>query len=267
MKIEWLTHEPEDLYHARSKSGEILSSHMLADFRNSPLLYHKKITGQVIETSNPAYALGSATHKLILEGREAFDAEYIVADGPINEKTGKPFGPTSQKYQLWLEEQTKEVVAPEDFGKIMKMYHGVHSNLEAARLLETGEAEGVVRAELNAIPCQIRIDWLNPEMGIVDLKTTAELRYFESDCRRYGYINQLAFYRAVVRAITGVTMPVFIIAVEKIEPYAAGVWMLTSNALDDAEQVNSAAMVRMKDCICTNIWPTGYESVRVIDSL
>jgi len=266
MNLEWITHEPENVYHARSKSGEVLSSHMLADFRNSPLLYRKKISGMIIEAPNPAYALGSATHKLILEGKEAFNAEYLVAEGPINEKTGKPFGPTSQKYQAWAEMQEKTIVSPEDFGKIMEMYLGVSANQEAKKLLAHGEAEGVVRTELNGIPVQIRMDWFNPEMGLVDLKTTAELRYFEADCKRYGYVPQMAFYREAIRKVTGITVPVTIIAVEKVEPYACGVWQITPNALDDAERVNDAAMLRMKNCIETNVWPTGYEAVRIIDT-
>ncbi|NLE54115.1 MAG: hypothetical protein GX617_04180 [Lentisphaerae bacterium] len=59
--------------------------------------------------------------------------------------------------------------------------------------------------------------------GLVDLKTCDSLRYFENDCRRYGYIHQLAFYRAVIRQASGETLPVHIIAVEKNEPYTAGV--------------------------------------------
>ena len=82
-------------------------------------------------------------------------------------------------------------------------------------MLADGVAEGVVRAEYNSVPCQIRMDWFSPESGLADLKTCDSLKWFESDCRRYGYIYQMAFYRAVIRETTGVSVPVHIIAVEK----------------------------------------------------
>ena len=85
-------------------------------------------------------------------------------------------------------------------------------------------AEGVIRTHYCDVPCQVRLDWLSARHGLVDLKTCDSLRYFENDCRRYGYIHQLAFYRAVIRQESGETVPVHIIAVEKNEPFAAGVW-------------------------------------------
>ena len=129
------------------------------------------------------------------------------------------------------------------------------------------QAEGVARAEYMGVPCQIRMDWFNPSKGLVDLKTTAELRFFESDARRYNYIEQMAFYRTIIRILTGETVPVHIIAVEKVEPFAAGVWMLTPNVLDDAENINNAALERFKYSVSENYWPSGYETVRLIDTL
>lgn len=38
---------PEDEYHAASRRGEYISSHLLADFRKSPLLYRRETTGLV----------------------------------------------------------------------------------------------------------------------------------------------------------------------------------------------------------------------------
>ena len=34
--LNFIIHEPADEYHARSRSGEFMSSHLLADFRESP---------------------------------------------------------------------------------------------------------------------------------------------------------------------------------------------------------------------------------------
>ena len=267
MNLDWITHEPEDAYHARSRSGEFMSSHLLADFRRSPLLFHKKILGRVSEPPSSAFAFGTAAHKLILEGQDAFDEAYLVSDGPINERTGLPFGKTTKAYAEWLAGQDREIISTEDYGKIVEFRTSVIRNEYACDLLSEGQAEGVARADYQDVPCQIRMDWFNPSKGLVDLKTTAELRFFESDARRYNYIEQMAFYRTIIRILTGETVPVHIIAVEKVEPFAAGVWMLTPNVLDDAENINNAALERFKYSVSENYWPSGYETVRLIDTL
>lgn len=266
--MNWIIQEPAELYHVQSKSGNFMSSHMLADFRSSPLLYRKKVLGQIDEKSSLAYAFGTAAHKLILEGRSAFDEEYIVSDGPINEKTGEAFGKTTKAYGLWLAQQDKEIISTEDFGMCVKFQHSVWANKLANDLLSDGVAEGVVRADLEGVPCQIRMDWYNNKINcLVDYKTCAELKWFESDCKRYGYICQMAFYRSVIKAATGMTVKVKIIATEKQEPFASGVFALTPELLDQAELINKAALNRYKQCVDSGLWPTGYEQERIIDNM
>lgn len=265
--MDWITHEPADVYHAQSKSGKYMSSHLLGDFRSSPLLYRKKVLGQIVEKPNSAYTLGSAAHKLVLEGRIAFDEEYIVSDGPINPKTGECYSKTTKAYAEWLATQDKEVISGEDFGTCAKFQMSVFLNPVAAELLSSGVAEGVVRAELEGVPCQIRMDWFNQEQGLVDFKTCAELKWFEADARRFGYYYQMAFYRAVIRERTGIDYPVRFLAVEKCEPYASGVFRLTPALLDEAEMIVRADLQRFKKCVVLNEWPTGYEKERIIDKL
>ena len=263
----FIIHEPAEEYHARSKAGEFMSSHLLADFRDSPALYRKKILGEIEENESAAFTLGRAAHCLILEGRHAFDRDYIVADGPVNPKTGEPFGLKTKAYLEWAAAQDREVVSGKDYNFILKLQIGVWLHPAASELLSEGVAEGVVRNEYCTVPCQIRMDWYNPKLGLVDLKTCDSLRWFESDCRRYGYIFQLAFYRAVIRKATGMDVPVHIIAVEKHDPFSAGVWKLTNEVLDLAELSNKAALERFRACCAAGIWPTGYEDIRIIDSL
>ena len=58
-----------------------------------------------------------------------------------------------------------------------------------------------------------------------------------------------------------------LVAVEKNEPFSTGVWELTEEVLDQAAEVNKAALARYRKCLQTGEWPTGYEEVRVITSL
>lgn len=262
--VSCIRHESADVYHAKAKDH--LSSHQLGDFRRCPLLYRKKKLGLVPDEDRPAYVIGRALHTLVLEGRERFEAEYAVG-GPINPKTGEMFGPTSKAYAEWAAAQGKAVLTVQQFDLVESMADGVRSNGMAVDLLSEGIAEGVVRAEYQGMPSQIRMDWFDPHRGIVDLKTCDDLMWFEADARRYGYAHQMAFYCAVLAQVIGIVMPVFLLGVEKKQPYRCGVWRLSPDTLAQAQKENEAAIERLKRCIATDTWPSGYEEVRVFDAI
>ena len=269
---------PADEYHQAAKDGHYLSSHLLSDFRACPLLYHKKMTGSIEPTDTAAYQTGRALHTLILEGRARFDEEYLISSGPVNPKTGEPFGKTTKVYREWLAAQKRPTIDSEEFGWMSKLQSSVWLHPVANALLEHGRAEGTVRIALRGEPCQIRMDWFNPDFNgkpvIVDLKTCDNLSFFERDARKYGYPEQLAFYRQVFMEANGgmnaaahddPPPEVYIIAIEKREPYRCGVWKLTDELLDQATATNNTAMSVLKECRCRNEWPTGYEDERVMD--
>ena len=137
---------PAEEYHAASRSGRYMSSHLLADFRESPELYRRKTSGEIAESESPALALGRAVHCLILEGRAAFDEQYLVADGPVHPKTGEPYGKASKAYAEWLSALTREIVSPRDFGFILKLQKSVWTHPTDSALLDNGASEATVRA-------------------------------------------------------------------------------------------------------------------------
>ena len=261
--LAMLIHEPEELYHA--KSGEYETSHLLGDFIACPRLHFQKINGLIPDKDTPARLVGRATHKRILEGREAFEKAFAVG-GPVNPQTGKPFGATSKAYQEWAAAQGKPVLTSDQAQEVDDLTKGVGANSEAVNLLMDGKAEGVVRAKYCDVLCQSRLDWVNPYRGIVDLKTTKNLTYFECGARELGYVRQMAFYRAMLRQVTGQLVPVFLIAVEKDEPHRCGVWRVSDDSLDIAQRENEAALRRLLRCRELGEWPTGYEEIRLLDA-
>ena len=262
-KPDFIIIEPAEEYHA--KRGRFLSSHALADFRKCPELFRKKESGEITDEDRPAYIIGRATHSLILEGRDRFDAEYIVGE-PVNPNTGKPYGKNTQAYQSWLEAQDKAVISPADFEFIRRLQTAVWLHNAAADLLQDGIGEGVVRAGYCGVPCQIRMDFFHETNGIIDLKTCDNLDYFEADARRFQYVYQAAFYRAVLREASGKNHPFHLIAVEKHEPFRCGVWRISDESLDLTEVENAAAIGRLQKCRAENLWPTGYEEPRILSS-
>ncbi len=260
--LSFLGLEPAEVYHAQR--ARFLSSHQLADFRRDPLLFRKKELGLVKEEDRPAYLIGRAAHTLILEGRKAYEGQYAFG-GPVNPKTGEPFGSRTKAFQEWAEAQGKPVLPDDQVALIENMNATVHAHEHAAALLSDGVAEGVVRAEYCGVASQGRLDWFNAKRGLVDLKTCDNLDWLQADARNYGYAHQLAFYRSIIACVTGLIFPVHLIAAEKREPYRTGVWRMSEEVLGIAQKENEDAIERLKSCRERNQWPTGYEEIRIFD--
>ena len=262
--LDFVICESADAYQEKAK--EFLTSHALAEFKRNPLLYHKRQLGLVPDEDRPAYLVGRAAHVLTLEGREAFVAGFAVG-GPINPQTGNPYGPYTKAFQDWAAQQGKPVLDVEQAALVEMLAESVQSHEHASHLLSQGIPEAVVRTTYREVPCQARLDWLNPREGIVDLKTCDSLDLFEYDVRAYGYAYQLAFYRALLAESVGGNVPVFLIAVEKKEPFRTGVWRYEPDVLDRAQRENERAVERFRRCRETANWPSGFEEVRVLSHL
>ena len=266
LPLSFLVREPADVYHARAK--DYLSAHALNEFRRCPLLYRRKELGLIPDRDTTAYLIGLAAHALILEGRQRYEREYAVG-GPINPKTGQPFGSNTKAFAEWAEKQSKPVLSDSQAALVEQMAAAVHEHAIAGQFLAEGVAEGVVRGRYQDHACQARIDWINPEtaIGIVDLKTADEIDSFEMAVRAFGYVYQVAFYRALVAIVSSHVLPVHIVAVEKREPFRVGTWRVAPAVLDQAQQQNEEAMEELRQCRSTGGWFTRFESLRVIERL
>lgn len=266
---------PADEYHAATKANEYTTSHRLNLFRKCPALYRKHITGEIVEGDTAAFQTGRAVHCLVVEGADRFDAEYTVADGPLNPKTGRPYGRETQKFREWAEVQARPVIGTEDYALMRKLAEAVHLHPVAADILSAGFAEGTVRALWDGEPVQARLDWFDPKRGIVaDLKTCADVDRFPFDVRDFGYVTQLAFYKRVLElaGYCGPTLRAYLVAVEKKEPYRVAVAELCHMTLEDGNTAevskygvgNDLVMRELLACRARDEWPTRYENLLII---
>jgi len=255
--------EPAQQYHA--KAGDYLSSHQLLDFVKCPLLYRRKALGLIEDKDSTAYLLGRAAPVRILEGRDVYETQFALG-GPINPRTGKPYGSNTQAFRGWAEAQGKPVLSHDNVELIEQMASGVAMNDEAVDLLLYGRSEGVIRTTYCDTPCQARFDWIHPHRGIVDLKTTADLTWFENDAKRRRYHNQMAFYQAVLAQVIDQLVPVYLIGIEKTEPFRCGVWRISDDTLAIARQENEEAIRRLRRAWEIDAFPTGYEVIRILDA-
>lgn len=265
---------PADEYHAATKAGQFVTSHQLNVFRRCPLEYIQRKRGIIVEKDTANFIVGRAVHTLTLEGREAFDREYTVGEGPVNPKTGKPYGTLTAAYKDWAAQQPHPVIATGDFEMMEKLREAVQNHPIAADLLKDGIAEATIRADWNGVPCQSRLDWFDPSRGILaDLKTCQDVDRFPYDVRDFGYVTQLAFYRHMLY-LAGYTEKVhcFLIAVEKKEPYrvaVAKIYDMTVNEGNTAEDSkygkgNELCLEELKVCQARDDWPTRYEELMKI---
>jgi len=259
---------PEEAYHEAARKREFTSSHYLALFRRCPRLYHEEMIGLAPRKDTVAFSIGRAAHVAILEGTDEFESRFVVADPPVNERTGAPYGSDTKKFAEWAAQFDRPVVSTADFGVIKNMRLSVLEHPEAGKLFDDGGyPEGTVRvAEFCGLPCQIRIDWFHPRFGIVDLKTCSDIERFVFDARDYGYIHQLAFYRSVLGAAfpQAAGAPVTIVAVEKQPPYRCGVWRIAPLSLARAAGENADGLARLASALESGSWPTGYETPRTL---
>lgn len=269
---EYLLDIPAEEYHAATKENQYTTSHRLNLFRRCPALYHKHITGEIVDGDTAAFQMGRAVHVLTIEGADKFDAEYLVADGPTNPKTGKPYGRETKMFKDWAELQTRPVIGSNDHALMLKLSDAVHAHPIAADILSAGFAEATVRAVWDGEPVQARLDWFDPERGIIaDLKTCADVDRFPFDIRDFGYVTQLAFYKRVLElaGYAGPSLRAYLIAVEKKEPYRVAVVELYPMTLEDGNIAeaskygvgNNLVMSELLTCRAKDEWPTRYEEI------
>jgi len=277
-----LQDEPFPVYLANNE--RYLSSHQLMDFVRCPKLYHLKKVGAITTDPSKAsaeFVLGRAAHMLILEGEMEFNLSYAVG-GPINEKTGKEYGRDTQAFAKWAEIQRAdkgtavEFITTEQLITIYKMADSVAKHVEAQKLLNHGVAERVLRSDFDGIPVQSRFDWFT-EIGetpvIVDLKTCSDLDSFEYDARKFLYGIQFAFYQKIfVSAVLEefdldaiVTPKIFVIAIEKREPFRCGVFEVPDYVLSTYTERIDSAIELLQQCRSIGEYPTLYESLRILN--
>lgn len=258
-----LLHEDESLYHSRSRSGEMMSSHRLIKFRECPYRYFIDTISPKENEWNDSLRFGSAFHARFLEGDEAYRSRYPIVEPPINPKTGKPFGKGTNAYNGHYAMYGDGFVTPEEDRMIVEMKESFLRHQESDGILYHGDTELVCRRRICGVDCQIRIDLLT-EFAIYDVKTCADIMRFERDAFAYGYPAQLAFYRDVLEDATGVRLPVYILAFEKSESPIFGIWRVDEELLDEETVQNRNALEEYRKCRETGVYPTGFETVRVL---
>ena len=207
-----------------------------------------------------ALRIGSATHKLALEGSEAFEAAYAVApDCDKRTSAGK-----AEWAAFAAENAGKEILSAEEADLVAHMAGAARGRLNALGL-KIVATEQYLAVDYCGVPIKAAIDLVAEnaagDVVLVDLKTTedASPKGFLNSVRSYKYALQAHWYRTVYSLHTGKAIPptFLFLAVEKQAPWATATYTvgpnLSSWAIADFEE----AVKKYETSCALDLW-TGY---------
>jgi hypothetical protein len=188
-----------------------------------------KLRGILPPYDSPAFQVGRLAHMMILEP-DRF-AEQVVTAGPINEKSGKPYGRDTKAFQDWQALNPGVTVVDPWLHLALDRMPG-----QVADLLAGGVAEASVFADLaSGLRVKCRPDyWRDGEL--FDLKTCADVDQAEKNIRAYSYWFSHAWYRMTMKQATRSDFSMRLIFVEKAAPHR---WRIVSLAPDYVEYADN----------------------------
>lgn len=228
----------EEYHNQNGKWGEYISSSQLKLYGISPKHYRYCIDHPQEQTD--AMRLGSLFHDVMAamaEGasmRETIDA-IAVFELPINERTGKPFGPQTGRYKDAYKTFTESVHgtlfgSAEDKELVSAMVHSLLDNCgctseQVRKLLRWGKPEvSIFHETADGIKIKIRPDLLT-KSKIVDYKTVSSDDFSEDAINRlilkYGYHISAAQYVWTYHEVTGKWVTFYFVIVSKLPPHDA----------------------------------------------
>ena len=159
----------------------------------------------------------------------------------------------------------KTVCTQDDWDTAMAMRQAVWSHPASKSLLKR---KGKTEQSLTwhhpvGVDCKGRIDLLLDGKGrqkpmIVDLKTTldASPEGFARSVAKYGYHVQAAFYKDGMKHGENRNCAFAIIAVEKAEPYAVGVYVLDDTAISQGRKDYEKVLTSWKTAVQSDVYPS-----------
>lgn len=256
----------KDYHHAR---GTFLTAHGLMDFMRSPLYYRMVRDGDISRGDSAAVGLGRLFHMMVLEP-ERYAEECVHDSAPINPKTGSPYGRDTKAYESAYQEiaaQGKIMVHPEDDAMIYEMDAGLRRCDIAWDMVKQSrhQTEVTLRATIQGVECQCRVDGITRDARMFDLKTCGTLDEFHWDARKYHYAIQDSFYRIVAMQAMKIEMPWIMVACEKEAPNGCRCFQFSNTRKVQADALVMDAIARFRQCQKENVWPEYNGTVDIID--
>lgn len=235
-----------------------LSKHELDNFAVAPK-YYKHRKAQQWKPSR-SMEMGTLIHSYILEGQR----DWVV--GPVIDKRTKA---GKEEWQAFCEEHLgKVIVTPDEEAMITGCFEA------CAPLLENVESDFSLNVETSVfwlrdnVQCKGRPDLIgdvNGEFSIIDLKTTSDIRAFDSKFFSFRYDVQAAWYQYGVQQAMKLKKPpaFWFLVVDTEAPHLAQLVRASSELLQQANDKIEEELAYFKRCEDSDTWP-GLPETRLI---
>lgn len=241
-------------------------SQMKALHTNCPAVFKWNIENP--QPPTPAMNAGTALHYLCLEPDE-FD-KHVAVGGPLNSK-GVEYGPTSQKYKNWAEEQLPRIAITTAQRETCTMQEQALRDDPRARELmwdSPGRNELVLEGEIEGVKCKGLADRVIEAFEgniLVDLKTTSvplDPPSLDREIANRLYHGQMGLYAELARQ-TGICIDaVMLVFSPSKEPFFPSIWKMNRPTLDYGLETVVKCVKIYRECDKAGVWP-GYSSVKL----
>jgi exodeoxyribonuclease VIII len=215
------------------------------------------------QEDSKALRVGTAVHKLALEGLDAYNATHAIA--PEVDKR------TKEGKAAWAEFATanegKSILTAEEGALVDAVANSAAACMKANGIV-LSKTEVMFTAFIGETLVKCAIDGISDDGYIYDLKTCedASPRGFLAASRKYNYALQNYFYRHAVESAYKCRVLGFrFIAVEKEPPYAHAVYELGPELMTGAAFDFEKALALYKECTASGQWPAYPQQIQTID--
>jgi hypothetical protein len=200
------------IYHADPAIGSTTAKLWL----ESPRLLRDELDGIRQRKDSRAFQFGRAAHAKFTDPALFLS---LACTGPINEKTGKPYGAETKAYTEWADANPgKIILGQRELADLHLMDSRMPAQVREILSDPDGVAESSIYVSLAGVAVKCRPDWIS-NGTIYDIKTIGNMADAEKHISRYKYWFSHAWYRMIVKAETGQSMPFRFIFAEKSPPY------------------------------------------------
>ena len=233
---------------------EGINQSSLKKILESPAHYKAALDFKMMPT--PAMEMGTAAHCLILDGQEAFDAQYCKKpdDIKLTTKEGKEWKASIGR---------KKILGTGGKDDPWNAVQGMAESLRQIEWYSGTDAEYIKRNEVSIyfdwfdVRCKARLDSVLVNEGIVlDLKTTdtVDPELFAKKVVGLGYDFQAAYYVKAAEEAYGKPFRFIFAAVERRAPYSVDLFEVSDEMLQEGTRKCEAALRRLKRCQKNEDW-------------
>ena len=211
----------------------------LKHMRDSPLHLQHALNNPRPDTTD--LQILRAIHASVLEGVQ----DYVVYAGSRRGKVWTTFKDAHPGLVILRESEHERVVATTK---------AVHAHKGAASILSAGLPEVSIQWEGQ----KGRLDWLDPERGIIaDLKTlgTTDPRAVARMVAQYGYHGQMAHYEAAARAMGVDVRRRYLIVAEGNGAHDVAVFDLDDATMRAGHLLRDRLLEQYRESEASGVWP------------